>query len=84
MLKKCMVTKAPEIMLPDIIDNKKDLIMRSFLYILNNYAFEPNAFLLNTIRIPTPVEIATSAILKIALKNVKFLPPKTGTQLGIG
>jgi hypothetical protein len=39
---------------------------------------------LNTIRIPKPVEMATSATLKIALKNVKGLPPIKGTHSGIG
>jgi hypothetical protein len=35
---------------------------------IKNYSF-PNAFLLKTNKIPTPVEIAISATLKIALKK---------------
>ena len=41
-----------------------------------------NAFLLNTINKPTPVEMAVSATLKIALKKVNGLPPQIGSQLG--
>jgi hypothetical protein len=39
---------------------------------------------LNTIKIPNPEEIATSATLKMALKNVKGLPPIKGTHSGMG
>jgi hypothetical protein len=37
---------------------------------------------LKTISIPTPVEMAISATLKMALKKVKNLPPQNGSQLG--
>ena len=43
-----------------------------------------NALLLNTIKIPTPTEIAKSATLKIALKKRKFCPPQAGSQEGGG
>ena len=35
-----------------------------------------------TNRIPTPVEIATSAMLKMGLKKVKYSPPQIGIQEG--
>jgi len=48
----------------------------------NNYACFGNALLLKTNNTPTPVEIAISATLKIALKNIKCFPPKIGSQEG--
>jgi hypothetical protein len=47
-----------------------------------NYAVFGNALLLKTSKIPTPVEIAISATLKIALKKAKCFPPKIGNQVG--
>lgn len=41
-----------------------------------------NALLLKKINIPTPVEMAKSATLKIALKKRKLFPPQNGSQLG--
>lgn len=40
------------------------------------------ALLLKTKSTPTPVEIATSATLKIALKKAKCFPPNIGSQAG--
>ena len=76
-----MATKVRENMHQAITDNKKRPSRAVFLFIVKLIYF-PKAFLLKTIKIPTPVEIATSATLKIALKNVKCLPPHIGNQEG--
>jgi hypothetical protein len=54
----------------------------SLFWNLKIYAVFGNALLLKTSKIPTPVEIAISATLKIALKNMKCFPPKKGSQDG--
>lgn len=73
MLKKSAVTEVRDAMHQDIISNKKDhkIVVFFILFIFSAVRYFPKALLLNTINIPTPVEIATSAMLKIALKNVK-------------
>ncbi len=53
-----------------------------YYYIPSSYASLKH-LLLNTIKIPNPVEMATSATLKTALKNVKLLYLSLkGNQLG--
>ena len=54
------------------------------LLILYTFYASLKHLLLNTIKIPNPVEMATSATLKTALKKVKGFPPITGTHSGIG
>ena len=48
----------------------------------NSYAVLGKALLLNTSKIPTPVDIAISATLKIALKKETSSPPQIGNQDG--
>ncbi len=70
----------PEESINDILnsDVKLDYCITTF----KTYAFLCNAFLLKTIKIPTPVDIAKSAILKMALKNLKSFPPQKGSHPG--